>query len=163
MKIPIRVAGTEDAPEVAVLVKALTDEISERCGVRHFELDMVELTARCADYIERGVYAVLVARSRAHEAVGFVALCECHALYAGGSFGVVQECYVVPQWREQGLGSRLMEEAATLARSRDWVRLELCTPPLPQFERALAFYRRCGFEITGGRKMKQLLAAQWGS
>lgn len=33
-------------------------------------------------------------------------------------------------------------------------RLEVTTPPLPQCDRTLAFYRREGFGISGGRKMK---------
>jgi hypothetical protein len=35
--------------------------------------------------------------------------------------------------------------------------LEVTTPPLPQFDIALAFYERESFEITGGRKLKVLL------
>jgi hypothetical protein len=36
----------------------------------------------------------------------------------------------------------------------NWTRLEVTTPPLPQFDRALAFYQRGGFGISGVRKMK---------
>jgi hypothetical protein len=35
--------------------------------------------------------------------------------------------------------------------------MEMCTPPLPEFDRTLEYYRRSGFEVTGGRKMKRLL------
>jgi hypothetical protein len=31
------------------------------------------------------------------------------------------------------------------------------TPPLPQFDRTLAFYAKQGFAITGGRKLKAVL------
>jgi len=34
----------------------------------------------------------------------FATLCESHALYAGGSFGIIQEFYVEPQFRSAGLG-----------------------------------------------------------
>ncbi len=40
---------------------------------------------------------------------------------------------------------------------RGWKRLEVTTPPLPQFDNTLAFYRREGFAITGGRKLKRVL------
>ncbi len=35
-------------------------------------------------------------------------------------------------------------------------RLEATTPPLPQFDKTLAFYVREGFFVTGGRKLKTL-------
>ena len=33
-------------------------------------------------------------------------------------------------------------------------RLEVTTPPLPEFERTLSFYETNNFEISGGRKLK---------
>gem|GEM_PF-2146775 len=42
-------------------------------------------------------------------------------------------------------------------RSTTTQRLERCTPPLPEFERSVAFYQANGFEITGGYKMKLTL------
>ncbi len=48
----------------------------------------------------------------------------------------------------------LLAKAKRIARSKGWTRLEVTTPPLPQFDRTLAFYERQGFSISGGRKMK---------
>jgi GNAT superfamily N-acetyltransferase len=61
-----------------------------------------------------------------------------------------------PPFRANGVGTLLLNAAAELARKRRWNRLEVCTPPLPEFDRSLAFYERHGFEITGGRKLKRL-------
>jgi hypothetical protein len=47
-----------------------------------------------------------------------------------------------------------MGEARRLGQSKGWRRIEVTTPPLPQFDRTLAFYRREGFDIPGGRKLK---------
>jgi len=47
--------------------------------------------------------------------------------------------------------------ARAFGASKGWTRLEVTTPPLPAFERTLAFYEREGFAITGGRKLKTLL------
>ena len=71
--------------------------------------------------------------------------------------GIIQEFYVVPTARSAGVGGALLQAARAHARSKGWKRLELCTPPLPDFQRTLAFYERNGFEVTGGRKMKALL------
>ena len=59
--------------------------------------------------------------------------------------------------RSQQVGAKLLKRAAALARDSGWKRVELCTPPLPAFERTVAFYEQNGFEITGGRKMKQVV------
>jgi hypothetical protein len=50
-----------------------------------------------------------------------------------------------------------MSQAKAFGSSRGWKRLEVTTPPLPQFDKTLSFYERVGFEITGGRKLKVLL------
>jgi GNAT superfamily N-acetyltransferase len=84
-------------------------------------------------------------------------LCESHALYAEGAFGTIPELYVRPEYRSQGLGRSLLSQAMAFGSSRGWKRLEVATPPLPEFDRTLAFYEREGFAVTGGRKLKLLL------
>jgi GNAT superfamily N-acetyltransferase len=71
-----------------------------------------------------------------------------------GTFGIIPELYVRPAFRSRKLGTMLVAEAKQVARSKGWTRLEVTTPPLPQFDRTLAFYERQGFSISGGRKMK---------
>ena len=51
-----------------------------------------------------------------------------------------------------GPSSRVPKQS--LSTSRGWTRLEVTTPPLPQFDRTLAFYEREGFAISGGCKLK---------
>lgn len=89
--------------------------------------------------------------------VGFVALFEGHALYAEGAFGTIPELFVRPEFRSQNVGLRLVSQAKVFGISRGWKRLEVTTPPLPQFDKTLLFYEREGFAITGGRKLKVLL------
>ena len=86
--------------------------------------------------------------------VGFVAAYEGHALYAEGPFGVISELFVRPAYRSQGVGRRLVHAVRTFAAQRGWTRIEMTTPPLPHFERTLAFYATEGFVVSGGRKMK---------
>ena len=82
---------------------------------------------------------------------------ESYALYAEGAFGTIPELYVRPEYRGNALGLRLVSEVKSFGSSRGWTRLEVTTPPLPQFERTLAFYEREGFAIAGGRKLKVCL------
>ncbi len=155
MALTLARAAPGDAGDLARMVKALTDEIIARTAAPHFDLSLPALTAQAAAFIADGTYTVLLGRDP--EPVGFAALCESAALYAGGRFGIVQEFYVAPEHRSRGVGKALLDAAAAHGRERGWTRLELCTPPLPEFERALAFYEREGFEVTGGRKMKRTL------
>jgi GNAT superfamily N-acetyltransferase len=105
--------------------------------------------------IEHEKYFVFVAQDTHAGPIGFVTLSESHALYAAGTFGIIQEFYVRPEFRSQNVGLRLMEQATHFGKSRCWTRLEVTTPPIPQFQKTLAFYEREGFAITGGRKLRR--------
>jgi hypothetical protein len=48
----------------------------------------------------------------------------------------------------------LHQRRMRISRSKGWRRLEVTTPPLPQFDGTMAFYQREGFSIAGGRKLK---------
>ncbi|OGW49676.1 MAG: GNAT family N-acetyltransferase, partial [Nitrospirae bacterium RBG_19FT_COMBO_58_9] len=88
------------------------------------------------------------------EPLGFLALYESYALYAEGSFGTIPELFVRPAYRSSGVGATLISEAQGVGQARGWSRIEVTTPPLPQFDRTLAFYQQQGFSISGGRKLK---------
>jgi GNAT superfamily N-acetyltransferase len=126
--------------------------------VRHFGFDLPETTARSRMFLEQGLAAVYLAGAGSADVpAGFVALSPCNALYAEGAFGIITELYVAPSRRAAGIGRRLLEAAKAHGRERNWRRLEVTTPPLPEFERTLRFYEREGFAVTGGRKLKVLL------
>lgn len=102
-----------------------------------------------------GKYSVLLARDADRgEPLGFLALYESYALYTEGAYGTIPEFYVRQPYRSQGVGTALLVEAKEIGQSRGWRRLEVTTPPLPQFDRTLVFYQREGFSISGGRKLK---------
>jgi GNAT superfamily N-acetyltransferase len=149
----IKRATAGDAPGVAILVGELLSEITNAIGVQAFNFDLVETTARLKDFLNREKYFVFVAYNDIGDPVGFVALYESYALYTEGAFGTIPEFYVRPEYRSQNVGHRLASEAKAFGTSRAWNRLEVTTPPLPQFGRTLAFYEREGFAITGGRKL----------
>lgn len=150
----IRQAIAGDAQEVAVMVGELLTEIMNAIGVQAFHFNLAETTSRLKDFLDREKYVVFIARSGSGSPAGFIALYESFALYAEGAFGTIPELYVRPEHRAKGLGLRLVSQAKSYGTSRGWTRLEVTTPPLPQFDRTLAFYEREGFSISGGRKLK---------
>lgn len=136
------------------MVGELLTEIMEAIGEKAFNFDLAETASRLRDFLDREKYFVFFVRSGSGDPAGFIAIYESYALYAGGAFGTIPELYVRPEYRTNGLGLRLVAEAKSFGASRGWTRLEVTTPPLPQFERTLAFYEREGFSISGGRKLK---------
>lgn len=156
MLIRIAQAKPSDAPLVAELVGELLQEIMAAIGAKAFGFSHVETEERARRWLADGTYTVLLAHD-GEAAAGFLALSESHALYAEGAFGTIPELYVRPAFRSRKVGTMLMAEAKHLAGEKGWTRLEVTTPPLPQFDRTMAFYERQGFSISGGRKMKTSL------
>lgn len=155
--ITIHRATVNDAHEVAVMVGELLNEIMTTIGMNVFNFNLDETKARLQDFIDREKYFVFVAQSKNVAPAGFITLFEAHSLYAEGAFGTIPELFVRPEFRSQNVGQRLVEQAKTFGSSRGWKRLEVTTPPLPQFDKTLAFYEREEFAITGGRKLKIVL------
>lgn len=157
LEISVDMAAAGDAAEIAVMVGELLDEIMNAIGVQAFNFDLAETTSRLRDFLAQEKYFVFVARSESGELAGFIALYESFALYAEGAFGTIPELYVRPQCRSESIGLRLLSQAKAFGSARGWTRLEVTTPPLPEFDRTLAFYEREGFSISGGRKLKLAL------
>ncbi|MBA3753389.1 MAG: GNAT family N-acetyltransferase [Nitrospira sp.] len=153
MAIHIMQAEPSDAPIIAGLVGELLQEIMAAIGTTAFQFHQIETETRVRVWLADRTYRVLLAYEDM-TAVGFLALTENHALYAEGAFGTIPELYVRPAFRSRQVGATLLAKAKRIARSKGWTRLEVTTPPLPQFDRTLAFYERQGFSISGGRKMK---------
>jgi GNAT superfamily N-acetyltransferase len=155
MTIRVDRAQSDDAGVIATMVGELLHEIMAAVKRKAFAFHQDETTARARLWMKDGTYTVLLARDGAHsEPLGFLALYESYALYTEGTFGTIPEFFVRLAHRSKGVGAALLSEAKRVGRTKGWRRLEVTTPPLPQFERTLAFYQRQGFSISGGRKMK---------
>jgi len=154
MQIRIVRAEPAHAAVIAEMVGELLQEIMTAIGFKVFSFDSGDTETRARTWLSNGTYTVFMAYTDRNQVMGFLAVYESYALYAEGAFGTIPELYVRPAFRSQGVGARLLAEAREFATSRRWTRLEVTTPPLPQFERTLAFYERHNFSISGGRKMK---------
>lgn len=155
MQLRIDHAQTDDAPTITQMVGELLRELTAMVGTSVFGFHQEETEARARSWMKDGKYSVLLARDVDRgEPLGFLALHEGFALYAEAALGTIPEFYVRQAYRSQGVGTAWLSEAKRVSRSRGWRRLEVITPPLPQFDRTLAFYQREGFSISGGRKLK---------
>jgi GNAT superfamily N-acetyltransferase len=147
----------EDAEVIATMVGELLDEIMAAVSEKAFNFHHHDTEARARAWLSDGSYRVLLARVRG-TVVGFLALYQSYALYTEGVYGTIPEFYVRPIHRSRGIGTALIAESKKVGQARGWRRLEVTTPPLPQFNRTLAFYQRHGFTISGGRKLKMELS-----
>lgn len=144
------------AEEIARLALNLMEEIHTRIGREIVAPNLVQTTRLCKNFLAKGQYNVVAAFAE-DTIVGFGSLCESHSLYAEGTFGILQELYVLPEYRSQGVGAMLLDKIVEFARKKGWRRLELATPPLPEFDGAVRFYEQNGFQLTSGRKLRRLI------
>lgn len=156
MSLHFRLATPADAVLIGTLVIELTEEICARTGARHFSIDTDSTIRQSHQLMSAGHYAVILGFEQ-DEAIAMAATSTTWALYAGGKVGVIQEFYVRPQARSGGIGAALLQQVRDYGQQQQWACIELCTPPLPEFERTLSFYQNNGLKAVGGRKMRQSL------
>ncbi len=153
----IELAKVNEARNISLLVGALLEEIMNAIGEKSFNFNVDETNHRLENSIESGQYIVFIAKDDSGAIIGFLTMYKCFSLYAEGEFGSIAEFYVDDQYRSKGVGHLLCKEAKKYAIASGWKRLEVTTPPIEKFPRTLAFYKKQGFSVTGGRKMKTLL------
>ncbi len=157
MEVSFREVKPEDSEIIGSLVVELTTEICEKTKAQHFDIDLNGTIQRCRELILDGHYSAIIGFHE-NNPIAVATITETYALYAGGKIGVIQEFYVTPTFRESGIGSKLIEQVNSYGKERNWSCIELCTPPLPEFDRTLNFYQKNGLKPVGGRKIRQALA-----
>lgn len=157
MKINFRAATVKDSEIIGSLVVELPNEICELTKASHFDIDLNGTIQRCSELMANGHYSAIIGVYE-NNPIAVVTMTETYALYAGGKIGVIQEFYVSPEFRASGVGSMLIEKVQDYGKQHNWSCIELCTPPLPEFERTLNFYQKNGLIPVGGRKMRQALS-----
>lgn len=87
------------------------------------------------------------------EACGYLVLTLSYSIEYGGRDGFIDDLYLAPALRGQGLGPRVLdfalEQAAALGIATLHLEVETAN------ERALRLYRKAGFEETGRRLMRR--------
>jgi GNAT superfamily N-acetyltransferase len=156
MNIDFRKATSSDSECIGELVVKLATEIGELTNTQNYDIDLNSIIQRCRELITGGHYEAILGFYEGNP-VAVVTMTETYALYADGKIGEIQEFYITPEHRASGLGSILVERVKTHGLQHNWSCIELCTPPLPEFERTLNFYRKNGLKPVGGRKMRQFL------
>ena len=150
----IAIATPSAAEDVTLMVGELLREIMATIGSQAFNFDSQATLERLLSYIKEEKYFVFIAYAANESPVGFISAYESYALYAEGAFGTIPELFVQRQCRSSTVGASLIQAVKKFGTQRGWKRIEVTTPPLPEFDRTLSFYRKHGFTISGGRKLK---------
>lgn len=154
MNIDFKIATENDAEIIGELVIKLTEEICIKANAKHFDIDLLGTIKRCHDLIHDKNYGAIIGYS-SNKPIAVSTFTESYALYAGGKVGIIPEFYVDPAFRSTGVGAKLTSQIKDYGQNNGWSCIELCTPPLPEFERTLLFYQKNGLVPVGGRKMRQ--------
>lgn len=144
--ILIEELGIEQADQVIDLVGKLAVELGGEDD-EFGGLDKAKVLADWAANKERFVAFVAIAENG--ETLGMITIAESFAIYAGGSYGAINELYVPPQHRNKNVGKMLVETAKDYGRDRGWKRLDVTAPPGDKWQRSVDFYLREGFTHTG--------------
>jgi ribosomal protein S18 acetylase RimI-like enzyme len=138
-QVSIRRAGPEDAAAIARLLHDFNAEYSEPTpGVE-------ALTEYSRRLLERGEMTVLLAGG-GPGGISLIRFRPC--VWTGGPEAHLQELYVVPSLRGQGIGRKLLETALETARNEGATHMELGTSEDDTAARAL--YESAGFTNREG-------------
>ena len=152
--ITVRLASTDDTDKIFDLVEALLTELGEE-GEETGTLDRASLIAQLAKEPTRHI--AFLAENANGETVGIATVSESFALYANGRYGIINEMYVAPEYRSEGVGARLLDAVADYGRAKGWRRIDVTAPESTRWDRTRAFYERNGYVFTGP-KLKRLIS-----
>lgn len=130
----VRAATAADATAIAELLHAFNTEYSDPTP------EVAVLADRLAPMLASGEVAVILAGS---EPDGLALLRFRPSFWSGELDAYLEELYVTPERRNQGLGRALMERAIEFARERGATRMDLGTSTDDTAARAL--YEKLGF------------------
>lgn len=105
----------------------------------------------CRNLLENEDYVVFIASDSQNAICGFITLNEGSSIYAGGTFGVIREFYVVEEKRSKGIGKSLLHSTIEFGRSKGWTRIEVTPPDKETWKRTYDFYMEEGFVEIGPR------------
>lgn len=149
--ISVRSARSEDTPQVVEFVDSLLCELNNK----KMKLDHDRMSRVCAELISSGDHKVFIAYD-GDKAVGMAGLVQSVSIYTQGPFGVLNELYVVPEYRSHGVGKLFIGAITAYGEEKSWSRIEVGAPNAESWQRTIDFYKKEGFVEIGPRLKKYL-------
>lgn len=146
MTVNVRKAHKRDSSIVADMVSKLLSELDGKpIGLNNSMLNLAH------KLLKQQKYEAFLAFTDSEQCIGVITTCESFSLYASGIFGIIQEFYVAPSHRSEGVGHQLLKAVYDYGNMRGWSRIEVGAPDEHRWERTIAFYQREGFREIGPR------------
>lgn len=80
-----------------------------------------------------------------------ITVTDIYTIYAEGRLGIIQELYVLPEYRSKKVGHELIKKVLEFAKSKGWRRIEVGAPDREVWARTMKFYLKEGFVEIGPR------------
>lgn len=141
--VTYRAFTAPELPEFEDMVLALYAEDPSGEAITR---DKVRRTA--AELLARPDKGRIVLFVAGEQTIGYAIVIPYWSNEYGGDIATIDEVYVRPPWRGRGIGSDFIEHVAT-----EWRVVALRLEVTPRNERAMALYRRCGFEPDSNRHL----------
>ena len=137
--ITVKKASTEDKEEIFFLVESLFKELGHNTYTKEYWEDILkEVTVFKA--LDNG------------KIIGVATVSSSSAFFVpAGEFGMINELYVLPEYRSKGVGKLLIEGVKDFAREKGWRRIEVTTPEAHKWKRTVEFYKKENFAEVGFR------------
>lgn len=103
------------------------------------ELDNKSLTKAYSEFILNDNNKIYIASDHEKE-IGIITVTQLIAIYTQGRYGIINELYVLPEYRSSGIGKLLLYEVIKFAKSKDWKRIEVGAPHQEKWQRTIDFY-----------------------
>lgn len=142
-------ATPEDIPQLCGLLLLLFEQEAEFRPDRKLQAEGLR---QIIDHPERGEILVL---RKAPSIIGMVNILFTVSTALGGMVAILEDMVALPEFRNRGAGSLLLNEAISFARSQGCLRITLLTDNLN--EGAKRFYARHGFIESAMVPMRLLL------
>ena len=144
--VAVRRATADDAAELAHLLTAFNAEYDAAVA------PLSVLEERYRTMLEGSDFLALLAGA---PAVGFATVSLRPSIYHEGRVGLLEDLYVAPERRNEGIGAALVGELVAIAERAGWGQLEIQVDE-PDVD-AMRFYARHGFisrdDATGDRAL----------
>jgi GNAT superfamily N-acetyltransferase len=138
----------QSAPAIRLLQPGEIDDVIELFQAQLAEHQIESETYELRQVIERIVADerrgfILVAVTDDGKLIGLALGSAFLGVEHSGDSGWLEELYVVPAWRQKGVGTQLLNEVIRIARARGWRALDLEVDAGHQ--RVISLYERHGF------------------
>lgn len=148
--IKVRPALPEEIPIVVAFVERLTCEQSRKA----LTLDQESMSRAAREIMDFDHHRIFLAFD-GERPVGMAELVQSTAINTYGSFGVINEMYVEPDYRSLGVDAALIEAMAAHGAAEGWSHIEVGAPGGDYFASIVDSYLREGFVEIGPRLKMQ--------